>query len=130
MHPQDRPDIDLLLASLRADASDAGVFLQALGIRLEGALPGRVEVERNGGLFAREKRVKAIELMLGEHRYHIEDAGHGRLQAHRTRMVRGIVLKTETMSVDEWLTALANELTTLAGTSSRERKALERLLLG
>src|SRR3954469_2875366 len=47
----DAPDLDLLAASLRADATDTAAFLEALAARLEGALPGQVEVQRKGGLF-------------------------------------------------------------------------------
>jgi hypothetical protein len=39
-------DIDLLAASLRADASDLGAFVEALAVKLEEAVPGAVRVER------------------------------------------------------------------------------------
>jgi hypothetical protein len=124
------PDIDLLLASLRAGAADAHLFLQALDAKLEGALPGQVTVERHGGLFSRAHPVKTIALELGEHRYRIAEAGHGRPRAQRTRVVRGIALKTDELSVEEWLSSLAHELSDLAQSSERAREALERLLLG
>ena len=123
-------EIDQLLASLRADASDAHAFLQALAVRLEGALPGQVQIDRHGSLFSREKSVKQIDLDLGEQRYSILEEGHGRLRAQRVHVVRGIALKTEDLSVDEWIQALAGRLTSLAETSSRAREALERLLIG
>src|SRR4051812_38333391 len=47
----DAPDLDLLAASLRADATDTAAFLGALAARLEGAFPGQVEVQRKGGIF-------------------------------------------------------------------------------
>lgn len=130
MVQDDGTEIDQLLASLRADASDAHAFLQALAVRLEGALPGQVQIERRGGLFAREKSVKQIDLDLGEQRYSIAEEGHGRLQAQRVHVVRGIALKTEELSVDEWIQSLAGHLNSLAETSSRAREALERLLIG
>ena len=39
-------DIDLIAASLRADASDLGAFVEALATKLEEAVPGSVVVER------------------------------------------------------------------------------------
>ena len=42
-------DLDLLAASLRADAGDLDAFVEALAAKLEAALPGQVEVERRGG---------------------------------------------------------------------------------
>jgi hypothetical protein len=100
-------DIDLLLASLRADAHDAHAFLQALATKLDGALPGQVRIGRHGGLFAREKPVQRLKLELDEFRHAIEDAGQGRLKAERTHVVRGIALKTEPLGVEEWIERLA-----------------------
>ena len=130
MVQDDGTEIDQLLASLRADAGDAHAFLQALAVRLEGALPGQVQIERRGGLFTREKPVKQIDLDLGEQRYSIAEEGRGRLRAQRVHVVRGIALKTEELSVDEWIQSLAAHLNSLAATSSRAREALERLLIG
>ncbi len=124
-----RQDIDLMLASLRADANDAHAFLQALATRLEDALPGQITVERHGGLFSREKTVRRIELNLGDARYSIAEEGQGNLQSQRVKVVRGIALKTEALGVDEWLGGLASELAALAESSGRGREALERLLL-
>ncbi|MGI8554405.1 MAG: hypothetical protein ACR2PL_27000 [Dehalococcoidia bacterium] len=122
-------DIDLLTASLRADAADGHVFLQALAVKLEGALPGQVHIERGGGLFSHENPVKAIEVELGEHAFRVHDRGHGRLEGQRQRVVRGIVLKSENLSLDQWIAELAAELGRLAASSERGREALERLLL-
>ncbi|HLZ69953.1 MAG TPA: hypothetical protein VKV26_08615 [Dehalococcoidia bacterium] len=130
LSPDENRDIDLLLASLRADMADTHAFLQALAVRLDGALPGQVEVERHGGLFSRDHSVKRIALDLGERRYGIADEGHGRLRAERTNVVRNIALKTEQLGVDEWLQSLAGDLAGMAQRSGRGREALERLLLG
>src|SRR5579885_1347462 len=128
--PDESHDIDLLLASLRADMADTHAFLQALAVRLDGALPGQVEVERRGGLFARDHPVKRIGLELGERRYSIADERHGRVRAERVNVVRNIALKTEQLSADEWLQSLAADLAGMAQRSERGRMALERLLLG
>lgn len=130
MSAAEERDIDLLLASLRADAHDAHAFLQALAAKLDGALPGQVRIERHGGLFSHEKPVRRIDLDLDEFRYAIEDAGHARLKAERTRVVRGIALKTEPLGVDEWIERLATDLALAAERSATAREALERLLLG
>lgn len=122
-------DIDLLLASLRADAADTHAFLQALAVKLDGALPGGVQIERQSGLFSHDQHVKRIEVELGESRYDIAEESHGRLRAQRARVVRGIALKTEELTADQWIAALASDLETLAKSSSRAREALERLLL-
>jgi hypothetical protein len=125
----DAPDLDLLAASLRADATDTTAFLEALAARLEGALPGQVDVQRKGGLFGGGKRVRRIAVRLGDSHYEIEGDG-GPPVARRRNVVRGIALKTEELPVDAWIEALSADLLALAQTSERGRAALERLLTG
>src|SRR3954468_24586437 len=124
----DAPDLDLLAASLRADATDTAAFLEALAARLEGAFPGQVEVQRKGGLFG-GKRVRRVAVRLGDSHYEIEGNG-GPPVARRRNVVRGIALKTEELPVDAWIEALSPHLLALAQTSERGRAALERLLTG
>jgi hypothetical protein len=124
----DAPDLDLLAASLRADATDTAAFLEALAARLEGAFPGQVDVQRKGGLFG-GKRVRRIAVRLGDSHYEIEGNG-GPPVARRRNVVRGIALKTEEMPVDAWIEALSADLVALAQTSERGRAALERLITG
>ena len=119
---------EVLASSLRADAGDTRTFLEALATKLGGALPTRTVVERESHLFAREKPVKMISIELGEFRYQI---GHtrGALAAQRTRVVRGIALKTEGMGVDQWLDDLSMALMQLAQQSAQDRASLQRLLM-
>jgi hypothetical protein len=123
------PDLDLLAASLRADASDTATFLEALAARLEGALPDQVEVQRKGRLLGGAKRVRRIAVRLGDSHYEIEGDGGG-LTARRRSVVRGIALKSEELGVEAWIEALSADLLALAESSERGRLALERLLTG
>jgi hypothetical protein len=125
----DAPDLDLLAASLRADATDTAASLDALAARLEGALPGQVEVQRKGGLFGGGKRVRRIAVRLGDTHYEIEGE-HGALVARRRNVVRGIALKSEELGVDAWIEGLSADLLALAQRSEQGRLALERLLTG
>jgi hypothetical protein len=124
----DAPDLDLLAASLRADANDSAAFLEALAARLEGALPGQVEVQRAGRLFG-GKHVRRIDVRLGDSHYELE-GDHGVLVGRRRSVVRGIALKSEELGVDAWIEALSADLLALAQSSERGRLALERLLTG
>src|SRR5437763_869041 len=60
------PGFELVAASLRADATDLAAFVEALAVKLEGALPDSVRVERRGGLFSREKRVRRLSVVLAD----------------------------------------------------------------
>jgi hypothetical protein len=119
---------EVLASSLRADAGDAKTFLEVLAGKLSGALPTRTAIERESHLFSREKPVKSISIELGEFRYQIGQV-HGTLAAQRTRVVRGIALKTEALGVDDWLDALTRGLMELAQQSASDRAALHRMLM-
>lgn len=121
-------DLDLLAASLRADSSDLGAYVESLAARLEDALPGRVRVYRSRERMFGPKRVGTIVLDLGERRLELRHVGGG-LEASCARLSGGIVLKNETLETDAWLAMLSQALATEAQRSDKTRRALERLLI-
>jgi hypothetical protein len=122
-------DLDLVAASLRADAADLEAFVEALAVKLEEALPGQVQVERRGGLLGANKRVRRIEATLGDQRYELEYE-RGRVTGRRRSVVRGIALKTQELALDAWIAELSKELLQESERSERGRQALARLLEG
>jgi hypothetical protein len=122
------PDIDLVAAALRADLQDNRSFLQALAVRLEGALPGIAQVQRKrAGLLSRERVVQRVEVTLGDDRFTCAHGAQG-LVAERVHVVRGIALKRETVPVERWIEELAAALSTHAGALAADHAALQRLL--
>ena len=120
-------DIDLLAASLRADLTDLGTFVEALAVKLEQAVPGAVRVERRReGMFG-PKLVRRITLDAGDQRLELRTAGAG-IETRCSRLSGGIVLKSDTVGTDAWLTALGTALALEAQRSQITRQALERLL--
>jgi hypothetical protein len=120
-------DVDLLAASLRADASDVGAYTEALAAKLSEALPGAVRVDRGrAGLFG-PKRVRAIAVDAGGERFELR-AGEASVETFCARLSGGIVLKTEPVGTDEWLQRLSTALAAAADRSLTTRQALERLL--
>ena len=121
-------DLDLLAASLRADTSDLGAFIESLAVKLEEAVPARVRVDRRRtGLIGGKKAVRSIVLDAGDHRLELAYQGGG-LEARAAKLSGGIVLKNQTLSVEEWIAALGQVLATEARRSEITRQALERLL--
>jgi hypothetical protein len=120
-------DIDLLAASLRADSSDLGAFVEALAVKLEEAVPGAVRVERRRNGLRGPKLVRRITLDAGGQRLELR-AGDGAVQTYCSRLSGGIVLKTEQLDTDAWLRALGEALAAQAQLSQSTRQALERLL--
>jgi len=120
---------ELFAASLRADKTDLKTFLDALAIKLEGSLLDYTRVTRQGSIFSRERPVKEVVVSLGEYQYRIRREKQGSLVAVRAHVVRGIVLKTEQIPVDQWIDELSEALAQLASRSAQSRSALERFLL-
>jgi len=120
---------ELFAASLRADKTDLKTFLDALAVKLEGSLPDYTRVTRQGSFFSRERSVKNIVVSLGEYQYRIGREKQGFLISVCEHVVRGIVLKTEQTTVDQWIDDLSEALAQLASQSAHSRAALERFLL-
>lgn len=122
--------VDLLAASLRADTSDLKAFLEVLAVKLEGALPHQTTVTRQSRLFSRERPVREILITLGDYQYRITRDQQGTsLTTARAKVVRGIVLKTDQLVMEQWIEELAEGLALQASQSDQARKALERFLL-
>ena len=117
----------MVAASLRADASDLKVFLDAFAARVQAALPGQVWVEREGGLFKKEHPVRTVRIQLEDKIFEVYRAGAG-LEARMLHSVQGVVLKKEVMHLETWINELSQHLARHAQTSAEARAAIERLV--
>jgi hypothetical protein len=86
----------------------------------------RVE-RRGGGLFGGAKRVQRIRVAVGSDEFTLASED-GRLECRRRTVVRGIALKNEELSLDEWIDEISRALVAAASESERGRAALGRLL--
>ena len=121
--------VEMLAASLRANSSDLGAFMEALAAKLKGALPEQTTIMRHDTLFSREHPVKEIIVAFGEQHYILHREKQRQLLAQRSTKVRGIVLKTEQLSVKQWIDEIAMNLAQEAAQSTQTRSALEQFLL-
>jgi hypothetical protein len=122
-------EMEMLAASLRADSTDLKAFMEALATKLQGSLPNQTVVQRQSGLFAKEHPVKEIAVTLGDYQYRIKRERQGPLLAERVKVVRGIVLKSEQIPLEQWIDELAEALAQEAANSFQARVALEQFLL-
>lgn len=110
-------------------AKEGRDLLPPLATLLEGALGDRVEVRRTGGILTK-KVVCGLTVNLGEWRYVLEDAGGdpktGPLIAKRTRIVRGVALKTEVLPMDVWLEEIGLALEVEAQNNRAVQEALSK----
>ncbi len=122
-------DLDLITASLRADTTDVSTFVEALAVKLEDAIPGSVRVLRWRGRMFGPKVVRRITVDAAGQRLELRRSGDD-VETLCSRLSGGIVIKTEAVDMDAWLTALAQALAAQAQRSQTTRQALERLLNG
>jgi hypothetical protein len=122
-------DFDLSAAGLRADGTDLRISVEVLASKLEESLPGHARVERRGGgLLGRgPKRVREVRIELGGNDYRLAVSDE-RVEGFRERQVGGISIKRETLTPEEWVSALTADLRAEAERSAEARTALERLL--
>jgi hypothetical protein len=113
---------------LKDYAGDRQMFLDLLARHLEEAVPEQLTVKRGGGLFARSRPIQAIEVDLGDDRFALTVGPRGTLAATRTRVSRGIALRTEELDVEAWLNQLASALHEFAQTHAGAMDALRRRL--
>jgi hypothetical protein len=121
--------MDLLAASLRADASDLSAFVESLAAKLEAALPGGVSVQRSRRGMLGPKSVRKIVVDAGGRRLELVRSDGEAVETTCCRLSGGIVLKREALDTETWLAALGTALADEAQRSRQTRQALERLLI-
>ncbi len=122
--------VDVLAAALRLDHQEAGDLLEFLAQKMAQALPQATTVTRSGGLFTKTHPVKEILVRFDDYHYQITREQHGSVTAKILKVVRGVVLKTTELSVDQWTTEIAQQLAQLAERSAQTRQALDKFVLG
>jgi hypothetical protein len=122
----EQPDVDLLMASLRADDSDAVTYFAVLHGKLSDALGARV-VAKRGGALRRREAPSEFSVSLGDHEFSASLAS-GSITCTEKHTVRGIALSSTPLGFAEWLERLVGALAAEAEQSASTRVALERLL--
>lgn len=123
------PDVDALAAALRADAGDLGEFAELLAHKLESALPRHTSVQRRRSGILGPKRVRRIAITLQTERLELLALDGRGVEAQYAKVSGGIVLKHETVGLDEWVVRLSAALADEARRSDEARRALGELLI-
>jgi hypothetical protein len=106
--------------------ADQRSLLTFLSDTLEKSFPGSFQ-KRTKGLFG-GKHIVGLDITLSDFVFSIDDPGNGSLVATRKRMVRGIALKTDNISMSECLEQLGEVLEETAKRSGETHDALARSL--
>ncbi len=122
-------DADLAAAALRADGRDLTTFVNALGTWLEESVPDVTKVDRRRTrLLGPRTLVVRISCELGDETYTLVCEGN-HVAARRAKSVRGIVLRTQELSVPEWVSELTKALVEQAQVAESAYDTLRELLV-
>lgn len=122
-------EADVFAATLEKGLQESQDLLEYLALKFDGPLSALLTVKRGGGLFSKTHPVEEITLRFPESHFQISRDRGGAFSAKVLKEVRGIVLKTTPVPVEEWLHRLAQELSRQAETSLSSRQALSRFVL-
>jgi hypothetical protein len=105
---------DLDAAYLRRSQVELSAFVEALAVRLEGSLPGRVEIDRRrDGFLSKTSHVARIVLRCDQAIYELS-LSKGQLTVSRAKLVRGVKISSVNLKPSEWLGEVRREVQTLA----------------
>ncbi len=122
-------DLDLAIAGLQASGTDVGIMLKVLARQLGETLGPRLSVERRGGLLRRSEEIRSLQIELGGDQYRVELDG-GTVRCTVGHSSGGIRIRSEQLTIEEWLKRLLRSLKAEAEASESARIALERIMIG
>jgi hypothetical protein len=122
-------EVDVLAAALRMDRQESGDLLEFLAKKLEQSLPQNTTVTRGGWFLSKEHPVQQIVVRFDDYHYQL-NREHGSLTAKVMKLVRGVVLKTTEIPIEQWTDEVALQLAHLAERSAQTRDALNKFVIG
>jgi hypothetical protein len=108
---------------------DQQALLDRLAVFLEATLPHQTSIKRTHGVLG-PRRATGLTIELAGERYTLAEAQHAELEATRVHVVRGVAVRKERLSVDDWLTQLGEALAGELERTEASRAALDQLLHG
>ena len=128
--PGSEMELMITAADLRQGQEEVIAMLERLARTFELTLPENTEVRRGGWFFSKEKPVEALRVDFGEQGYGLVREGRTHVRAAVQKRVRGVVLKTSELSLDDWMAQVAAELSRVAQHNARAREAFGKFTRG
>jgi hypothetical protein len=122
--------LDVLAASLRADTVQSADLLEQLARMLQAAVPEAVTIKRAGWFMSKERPIEELDVIFDDYQYQIVREKHGSMTARSMKKVRGVVLKTTEISVEECIEDILGALKEMSEKNAQTRRALNKFVLG
>ena len=127
--PEDRLDLDLATTALLAKEEDLPMLLKMLAGQLAVSLSDRLTVEKEGGLFRKSDNIKSLDVAMSNDGFRAEVV-KGRVTCTIGHTSGGIRIRSEQVTMDEWIKRLLDALKVEAAHSQRARQTLENIVYG
>ncbi|SRR5579863_401448 len=122
-------DFDMAAASLQSNSADVHIMLKLLVRQLADVLGKRLRFERAGGRLRKSDDIKSVEMTMGDDVLRAEVDG-ATVRCSVGHSSGGIRIRSENVSMDEWLKRLLRALKAEAAHSENARVALENIVIG
>lgn len=122
--------VDVLANALRMGKAEAGDLMESLSSRLQMILPDSTSIERAGWFLSSSRPVRLLTVKFDECNLQLEREKSGMITPRLMKVVRGVVLKTTTINLDDWMKTLAAELNKSAQHNSNTLEALKKFVIG
>lgn len=111
---------DQIAAGMAVDLSNVEAFLAKLANTLSQGFSEHTRIEASGPV------VLAIEIQLDPDHFHVKREGQHAVATHK-KVVRGVALRTKTLSLDVWYAQLTEALANHANTNARAAWVLSQI---
>jgi hypothetical protein len=122
--------VDILAAGLRGDQKESGSTVEFLAKKFEMILPNQTKIVRGGWILSSDKPVRELTVSFDDFQYQLTVEKHGAVNAKESKLVRGVVLKSREIKLDEWINLVAESLSKYAEKNASARQALSDFLIG
>lgn len=123
-------ETDVLIAALRMDSAQNTDLLEGLASKLTSCMPENVSIKRGGWFISSNRPVVELVVNFDTCIMQLIRLKQGGLSARYQKLVKGVVLKTSEITVDEWFNNLATELTEQAKNNASTKNALSKFVAG
>ncbi|MBX9693203.1 MAG: hypothetical protein K2Z81_12515 [Cyanobacteria bacterium] len=121
---------EVLAARLKDDHGASVDLLDLLARMLESSYSSGTKVTRGGWFMSKERPVEELSVRFDEWQFQITRSKHGSVNASSKKLVRGVALKTNEMSLEQCVDEIIQEMKKLSEKNSQTRSALDKFISG
>lgn len=121
---------EVLAATLRADQNASGDRLEDLAKMLESSYAAGTKVTRGGWFMSAKRPVEDLVVRFDDYQFQITRQKHGTMTARSSKLVRGVALKNNDITMEQCIDDILKELVKLSQQNAATRSALDKFVSG